>query len=107
MQGGISGRPESTGLGVFTSAKLLLTDDRIAKRLKVKPGLREKSFIIQGFGNVGYWASKYFTEEGSTLIGVAEVDGSIYNPNGLDYQEVKDYITEHKGLRGFPNAEFF
>ena len=85
-QGGISGRPESTGLGVFTSAKLLLTDERIAKRLKVKPGLKDKTFILQGFGNVGYWASKYFTEEGSRLIGVAEVDGSIYNPNGLDYE---------------------
>lgn len=61
-QGGISGRPESTGLGVFTSAKLLLTDERIAKKLKVQPGLKGKSFVMQGFGNVGYWASKYFTE---------------------------------------------
>eukprot|EP00178_Gracilaria_changii_P000605 TRINITY_DN10763_c0_g1_i2.p1 TRINITY_DN10763_c0_g1~~TRINITY_DN10763_c0_g1_i2.p1 ORF type:complete len:133 (-),score=5.55 TRINITY_DN10763_c0_g1_i2:535-933(-) len=104
QQGGISGRPESTGLGVFTSAKLLLTDPRIAKKLKVSPGLKDKTFIIQGFGNVGYWASRYFTEEGSKLIGVAEVDGSIYNPNGLDYQEVKDYIVKNKGLRGFPDA---
>ena len=71
QQGGISGRPESTGLGVFTSAKLLLTDPRIAKKLKVSPGLKDKSFIVQGFGNVGYWASRYFTEEGSKLIGVA------------------------------------
>ena len=52
----------------------------------MKPGLKDKTFILQGFGNVGYWASKYFTEEGSKLIGVAEVDGSIYNPNGLDYE---------------------
>ena len=92
---------------MFTSAKLLLTDQRIAKKLKVQPGLKEKTFIMQGFGNVGYWASKYFTEEGSKLIGVAEVDGSIYNPNGLDYQQVKDYIVQNKGLRGFPDAEYF
>ena len=94
-------------MGVFTSTKLLLTDKTIAKRLKVAPGLKDKTFIIQGFGNVGYWASKYFTEEGSKLIGVAEVDGSIYNPNGLDFEEVRAYITENKGLRGYPNAEFF
>ena len=70
-QGGISGRPESTGLGVFTSSKLLLTDKRIAKKFKISPGLKDKTFVIQGFGNVGYWASKYFTEEGSKLVGVA------------------------------------
>ena len=40
-------------------------------------------------------------------MGVADVDGSIYNPNGLDYQEVKDYIVSNGGLRGFPNAEYF
>jgi glutamate dehydrogenase (NAD(P)+) len=38
---------------------------------------------------VGYWASKYFIEEGAKLIGVAEIDGSIYNPEGIDYAELK------------------
>ena len=107
MQGGISGRPESTGLGVFTAAKQLLNNTTIAKKLKVKPGLQGKAFIIQGFGNVGYWASKYFTEEGSKLIGVAEIDGSIYNPNGINYQELSDYIKANKGVKGFPGAEYF
>lgn len=105
-QGGISGRPESTGLGIYTATKLLLNNPLVAKKLKVTPGLAGKTFIIQGFGNVGYYSSKYFTEEGLKLIGVAEYDGSIYNPDGLDYQEVKDYITEHKGLKGFPKGEF-
>ena len=61
-QGGISGRPESTGLGVFTATKLLLSNPLIAKKLKVAPGLKDKTFIVQGFGNVGYYASKYFCE---------------------------------------------
>jgi glutamate dehydrogenase/leucine dehydrogenase len=78
----------------------------VAKRLKVTPGLKDKTFIVQGFGNVGYWASKYFTEEGLKLVGVAEYDGSIYNPEGLDVEEVKNYITQNKGLKGFPKAEF-
>lgn len=93
QQGGISGRPESTGLGVFTATKLLLNNPVVAKRLKVAPGLKDKTFIVQGFGNVGYWASKYFTEEGLKLVGVAEYDGSIYNPEGLDVEEVKNYIS--------------
>ena len=63
---------------------MLLNNPAVAKRLKVAPGLRDKTFIVQGFGNVGYWASKYFTEDGNKLIGVAEYDGSIYNPNGID-----------------------
>lgn len=61
QQGGISGRPESTGLGVFTAAKLLMTNPLIAKKLKVTPGLAGKTFVVQGFGNVGYFASKYFS----------------------------------------------
>lgn len=104
QQGGISGRPESTGLGVFTATKLLLNNPTVAKKLKVAPGLKDKTFIVQGFGNVGYWASRYFTEEGLKLVGVAEYDGSIYNPEGLNVEEVKDYISKNKGLKGFPNA---
>jgi hypothetical protein len=38
---------------------------------------------------------------------VAEVDGSVYNPEGLDYQALKDYIKEHKGVKGFPGAEYY
>jgi glutamate dehydrogenase (NAD(P)+) len=104
---GISGRTESTGLGVFTCAKQLLNHVKIAKALKVPVGVKGKTLIIQGFGNVGYWASKYFIEEGAKLIGVAEVDGSIYNPEGIDYAELKDYITQNKGVKGFPKAEYF
>lgn len=70
-------------------------------------GLQGKTLIIQGFGNVGYWASKYFTEEGSRLIGVAEHDGSIYNPDGIDYLALKEHISIHKGVKGFAGAEYF
>jgi glutamate dehydrogenase (NAD(P)+) len=49
----------------------LLNNEVIAKKLKVAPGLGGKTFVLQGFGNVGYWASKYFTEDGAKLVGVA------------------------------------
>jgi len=78
--GGISGRTESTGLGVFYATKQILNSAEVAQRLGVTTGLEGKTFIVQGFGNVGYWASKFFTEAGAKLIGVAEYDGSIYNP---------------------------
>jgi glutamate dehydrogenase (NAD(P)+) len=66
-------------LGVFTCAQQLLNHPLIAKNLKIVPGLQNKSFIIQGFGTVGLWTTRYFTEEGAKLVGVAEIDGSIYN----------------------------
>lgn len=77
--GGISGRRESTGLGVFYAAKQVLSHAKVAKNLGVEPGIKGKTFIVQGFGNVGYWASKFFVEEGAKLVGVAEFDGSIYD----------------------------
>lgn len=60
-QGGISGRRESTGLGVFFATRQLLNNDFITNKLGVSKGISGKTFIVQGFGNVGYYASKYFT----------------------------------------------
>lgn len=51
----------------------------MCKILGVKEGIEGKTFSVQGFGNVGYWASKFFVEAGAKLVGVAEFDGSIYN----------------------------
>ena len=63
---------------------------------------------MQGFGNVGYWASKFFVEEGAKLVGVAEFDGSIYNEEGIDPDELKAYRHDNKGgVKDFPNAKSF
>lgn len=64
----------------------------MVKQLGVTSGLKDKKFIIQGFGNVGYYAARFFSEEGAQLVGVAEFDGSIYDENGLDYEDVKRHI---------------
>ena len=103
--GGIQGRTEATGLGVFYATKQCLTHPEVAKNLGVEPGVSGKSFIVQGFGNVGYWASKFFIEDGAKLVGVAEYDGSIYNENGIDPDELKEYRGTNKGgVKGFPGA---
>lgn len=82
--GGISGRTESTGLGVYYATKQILNNLKMTERLGVTPGIRGKTFMVQGFGNVGYWASRFFVNEGAKLIGVAEFDGSIYDPSGIN-----------------------
>jgi glutamate dehydrogenase (NAD(P)+) len=76
--------------------------------------LKGRSFIIQGFGNVtalsilnlqvGYYASKYMVNYGAKLIGVAEYDGSIYNPNGIDPEDLQNYKMRKNGIKGYPKA---
>ncbi len=105
--GGISGRRQSTGLGVFYCAKQVLNNEKVAKNLGVEVGIKGKKFIVQGFGNVGYWASKFFVEEGAKLVGVAEFDGSIYNQNGIDPEELNNYKIKNKGIANFPGCKTF
>ena len=63
-----------------------------------------KKFIVQGFGNVGYWASKFFTKDGAILVGVAEADGSFICPEGIDPEELNEYKKKKKGIKGFLTA---
>ena len=60
----------------------------MCKILKVPTGLKGKTFSVQGFGNVGYWASKFFVEAGAKLVGVAEYDGSIHSEEGINPDEL-------------------
>jgi glutamate dehydrogenase (NAD(P)+) len=107
-QSGIRGRTEATGLGVYFVTKSVLDNKDICKALNVSTGLKGKTFTVQGFGNVGYYASKYFTEAGAKLIGVAEWDGSIYNENGIDPEGLNQYKKTAKGIKGFSGAsEYF
>lgn len=59
---GIRGREESTGLGVYYATRQILSNDNQLAKLKISKGLAGKKIIIQGFGNVGYWASKFFVQ---------------------------------------------
>ena len=81
----------------------------MSKRLGVTLGLFGKTFIVQGFGNVGYWASKFFTDAGAKLIGVAELDGSILNPEGINPSDLLIFKNQSKtnGVRGFPGSKSF
>lgn len=80
----------------------------MTKNLGVDIGIKGKSFIVQGFGNVGYWASKFFVEEGAKLVGVAEFDGSIYCQDGISPDALFHYKNQNKGgIKNFPGATYF
>lgn len=100
-QGGVSGRRESTGLGVFYCTRQLLNDAWTTRKLGVEQGISGKSFIVQGFGNVGYWASKFFVEAGAKLVGVAEVGGSVFNPDGIEPDDLKRHLEANGTIAGY------
>lgn len=73
----------------------------------IDTGLKGKTFTVQGFGNVGYYASTFFVEAGAKLVGVAEFDGSVYNPNGIDPKALNEFKAAKGGTKGFPGAQYF
>lgn len=56
---------------MFYATKKVLSNSQITNILGIAPGVEGKTFIVQGFGNVGYWASRFLTESGAKLVGVA------------------------------------
>jgi glutamate dehydrogenase (NAD(P)+) len=100
-QGGIRGRNEATGRGVYFGIKEACDNAEDMKAIGLERGIEGKTFVIQGLGNVGYHAAKYMTEAGAILIGVAEYDGSIYNEKGIDLERLMAHKTEHGGIADY------
>ncbi len=103
-QGGIAGRAESTGLGVYYAVRELLNTQTFVDRCNLNLGIKDKTFIVQGFGAVGYWASKFIERDGGKITTVVEYNSAIHNPNGLDVEAVKAWMTKHGSLSAFPDA---
>ncbi|MFN2374413.1 MAG: Glu/Leu/Phe/Val dehydrogenase [Cyclonatronaceae bacterium] len=96
--GGSRGRKEATGRGVVTLILAALS------KLGMSPvGCR---VVIQGFGNVGAISAKLLYEQGSKIIGISDITGGYYNPDGIDIPKAMEYSVANKGsLEGFSNAD--
>lgn len=102
--GGIRGRSEATGRGVFYGTRELCGIPEDMKALGLSTGLAGKRVVIQGLGNVGYNAAKFFQQGGAIIVGLSESEGAIANPNGLDIEAVMAHRMERKGILDFPGA---
>lgn len=105
VQGGIRGRTEATGLGIFYGTREACSFEEDMKDLGLTTGLKGKTVVIQGLGNVGYWAAKFFHEAGAKIIGIAEYHGSVYKADGFDPDAVKQHIIDTGSIMDFPGAE--
>jgi glutamate dehydrogenase (NAD(P)+) len=95
--GGSRGRLEATGRGVNVVC------DESLRYLKMPiEGCR---VVIQGFGNVGSNAAQLMMEKGYKIVGIAEVDGGLENPNGIDIHQLLDYKLRNNTILGFRGAE--
>ena len=103
-QGGVRGRLEATGRGVFFGLREACGDGEDMKRLGLDKGLEGKSVVVQGLGNVGYHAAQFCQNGGAVITGLAEYEGAIYNPKGLDIEAVMKHRKETGSLLNFPGA---
>lgn len=107
QQGGIRGRKEATGRGVQYGIREFFRHPDDVRACGLDGGLEGKKVIVQGLGNVGYHAAKFMQEEdGCVIVGIIERDGALWNEDGLNVEDVRQYINEHKGVRGYEPATF-
>lgn len=104
-QAGIRGRTEATGRGVYFGIREACKNKEDMKDLGLPTGLEGKTFIIQGLGNVGYHAAKYLCEGGAKMVGVAEIEGSIYDEEGIDLEKLMTYRQETGTIIGYENTK--
>jgi len=103
-QGGVHGRVSATGRGIYHGTDLFVQNKYYCDMIGLSTGWEGKTFVMQGFGNVGFHSARYFERKGAKCIGVAEYNGDLYNENGIDVKALEDYKVRTGSVVGFPGA---
>ena len=92
---GSKGRTAATGYGVATCALELLKN--------LGKSAEGTTVAIQGFGNVGTYAALTMINAGAKVVGISDITGTYYAPNGLDIKKAFDHVSNHpkRLLEGF------
>ncbi|MDQ6762151.1 MAG: Glu/Leu/Phe/Val dehydrogenase [Bacteroidota bacterium] len=106
-QGGVRGRKEATGLGVFYGLSEICNMPSIMEKLGLTIGVKGKRICVQGLGNVGYHSALFFQQAGAIIVGLAEYEGAIFNYDGLDVDKVWLHRTKTGSILDFAGAENF
>ena len=101
-QGGISGRTEATGRGVQYAIQCFFRDQKSKTSYGVEGDLSNKRVVIQGFGNVGYHAAKFLSEEDNCkIIRIIEYNSILTNEAGVDIEAAKAHFEDNGSFKGF------
>ena len=103
-EGGIHGRREATGRGLMYALCEACRSVQDMKALGLSVGLDGKRMVVQGLGNVGFHTAKFCREAGAIIIAIAEREGAIVNPKGLNEEEVYEHRRRTGSILGFPGA---
>lgn len=104
-QGGIQGRTEATGQGIFFGICEALSHADDMKEIGLTTGIAGKRVIVQGLGNVGFYSAKFCQEGGALVIGVIEREGGVYNEKGLDIESLFKHRKETGSILNFAGAK--
>ena len=91
--GGSEGREAATGRGTAIITR------EAAEKWNID--LKGAKVVVQGFGNVGSYAAKFLHEYGCKIIGVSDISGGLYAPDGFDIEELFDYNYKHRTIDGY------
>ncbi len=96
--GGSLGREKATGQGLVNVVQCWCDDHGFS--------LRDATFMVQGFGNVGSWAARLLVGLGARMVAVEDVTGAVTNPDGIDIEKLLAYVQTHGGVSRFPGGQF-
>ena len=103
-QGGVAGRLEATGRGLYYVLREACAQADDMRRLGLARGLDGKRIVVQGFGKVGFWAARFCHADGARIVGIADHTGTIADPGGLDPDAVRQHVEAAGSVAGFPDA---
>ncbi|QCO57399.1 Glu/Leu/Phe/Val dehydrogenase (plasmid) [Pseudorhodobacter turbinis] len=105
--GGIQGRVEATGRGVQYALQEFFRHPEDKALAGLSGDLDGKKVIVQGLGNVGYHAAKFLSEEdGAKIVAVIEWDGAIVNDDGIDIEDLRQWIVKHGSVKGYAQGTY-
>ena len=103
-EGGVRGRKEATGRGLYFALREACGVAEDMRAIGLAPGLEGKRVVVQGLGNVGFHTAKFCHEGGAVIVGIAEFEGAISNPAGLDPEAVFAQRRATGSILNFPGA---
>lgn len=106
-QGGVRGRREATGLGVFYGLREVCNMSDVMSKIGLETGVQGKRVVVQGLGNVGYHTAVFFQQAGAKIVGLAEYEGAIWNNDGFDVDSVFNHRKLSGSILNFPGAQNF